>query len=136
MPPGNKGEVKIYMDGEPSIKPPTNNGDVKIDMDGKPDIKTPSGTKDVKLDVSLDHRGDVNLPDGNHPQVSLPNVSGPSVDLPDGRPSGTLPGADANVVIRSPGKPDIDGAGPSSLVSRYYNSIFLFSIVVQYSNKT
>ena len=114
MPPGHKGEVKIDLDGDPSIKPPAHNGDVKIDMDGGSDIKTPSGTGDVRLDMDLDHRHDVDFPGGNRPELNLPDV-----DLSADRPSGrSLPGAEANVVIKGPSKPKFDVAEPSlNLVS-------------------
>lgn len=116
MPPSNKGEVKIDMDGDPSVKPPTYNGDVKIDMDGDTGIKTPSGTRDVKLDMDWDPT----LPDGNRPELSLPGVSRPSLDLPDHKSSrSNLPGADADVVIKGPAKPTFDEEGATNLVSKY-----------------
>ena len=126
MPPGGKDEVKIDMDGDPSIKPPSYNGDVRIDMEGKSDIKTPSGSGDVKLDMDWDPRVDVTAPDAeNRPKQNLPSTSVAAVDLPgvDLKPSeGRLPGADANVVINGLSEPELDVTGAEDLVSRCCDS--------------
>ena len=120
MPPGNKGEVKIDVDGDPSVKPPSYNRDVKIDMDGKSDIKTPSGGGDFRLDMDWDPRLDVTAPDEeNRSKLNPPSISGTALDLPDvDKPSGgSLPGTDANVVIKGPSTPKLDVSGIGDLVS-------------------
>ena len=116
MPPDNKREVKIDMEGDSSVKPPAYNGDVKIDVNEESSIKPPSGTGDVKLDMEWDP-----LPDRDHLETNLPAVSGPAVDLTDDKSSGScLPGADAKVIIDDPSKPKLDVAGVGSLVRKCY----------------
>lgn len=127
MPPDNKAEVKIDMEGDSSMKPPAYNRGVKIDMNGESDIETPSGTGNVKLDMEWDLRKNVGLPDGNHVETNLPAVSGPVVGLPDDKPSGScLPGVDAKVIINDPSKPKLDVGEVGSLVRRCYDSVVFF----------
>ena len=127
MPPHHEGGFKLDMDGSPSIKPPSHKGDVKIDMSGHPGIEPPSGKGDVKIDMDWDPSLDKNLADGNPPDLNLPEEKRPSVDLPESRLSasglsgGSLPGADADVVIQSPAKPSVNVEGPKNLVSKCYN---------------
>ncbi|KAJ7360126.1 Protein lin-7 C [Desmophyllum pertusum] len=115
------GEVKIDMDGGPSFKPPAHKGDVKIDMGGDPVIKPPTGEGDVHLDMDWDPPLDMNLSDGNRPDLTLPDGKPPGIDLPDGTlsgsgfPSGSLPGADADVVINGPSKPTFNVDGPKNM---------------------
>jgi len=127
MPPHHEGEFKIDMDGSPSIKPLSHKGDVKVDMSGHPGIKPPSRKGDVKIDMDWDPSLDKNLTGGNRPDLNLPEGTHPGVDLPEnelsasGLSGGSLPGADANVVIKSPAKPTFNVDGPKNLVSKCYN---------------
>lgn len=134
MPPKHD-EFKIDMDGNPSIKPPSHKGDIKIDMSGHPGIKPPSSKGDVKLDMDWDPSLDTNLTNGNAPDLNLPEGKLPDVDLPkselsaNGLSGGSLPGADADVIIQSPAKPTFNVDGSTNLVSKCcqcYNQEYSF----------
>ena len=132
MPPRHEGEVKIDMDGSPSIRPPSHNGDIQIDMGGHRVIKPPSSKGDVKLDMDWDPSLDTNLTDGDPPDLTLPEGKPPGVDLPESKLSasglsgGSLPGADADVIIQSPAKPKFNVDGPKNMVSKCYNPAYSF----------
>ena len=134
MPPRPDGEVKLDMDGSPSIKPLTRKGDVKIDMGGDPVINPPGSKGDVHLDMDWDNRPlDMDLSDGNHPDVALPEGTLSGVDLPDSKLSGSgfsggsLPGADADIVIKGPSKPTFNLEGTKDMVSKLrYTFLFQF----------
>ena len=124
MPPHHEGEFKIDMDGRPSIKPPSHKGDVKIDMSGHPGIKPSSRKEDVKLDMDWDPSLNTNITNENPPDLKLPEGKLPDVDLPErelsvnGFSGGSLPGADADVIIQSPTKPTFNVDGSTNLVSK------------------
>lgn len=132
MPPRHEGDVKIDMDGSPSVRPPSHKGDVKIDMGGHPVINPPSSKGDVKLDMDWDPSLDTNLTDGNPPDLTIPEGKPPGVDLPESKLSasglsgGSLPGADADVIIQRPAKPTFNVDGPKNMVSKCYNPVYSF----------
>lgn len=127
MPPRHDGEVKIDMDGSPSIRPLSHKGDVKINMGGDADVQLPSRKGDAQLDMDFDHGPlDMSLSDGSHPDVSLPEGKLSDLDLPGSKLSrsgfsgGHLPGADADVHIESPSKPTFNLEGPTNMVCKQF----------------